>query len=98
MNRLSTLSSLGPKIWNSLPSDLKSANNLNSFKHKIKDKFFKDLQNQENSPYLCYIDIPKPTQFDTKTENLCFSFNDTSGEGPLWKQGRTDLLMLSLPF
>ena len=31
------LSYLGPKIWNSLNSDLKSANNVNSFKHKIKD-------------------------------------------------------------
>ena len=27
------LSYLGPKIWNSLPSDLKSANNPNTFKH-----------------------------------------------------------------
>ena len=41
------LSYLGPKIWNSLNSDLKSAKNVNSFKHKIKDKFFKDLHNQE---------------------------------------------------
>ena len=33
------LSYLGPKIWNSLPSDLKSANNPNTFKHKIKENF-----------------------------------------------------------
>ena len=43
------LSHIGPKIWNSLQSGLKSSNNVNSFKHKIKDKFFNDLQNRENS-------------------------------------------------
>ena len=48
------LSYLGPKIWNSLNSDLKSAKNVNSFKHKIKDKFFKDLHTQEISPYIFY--------------------------------------------
>ena len=31
------LSFLGPKIWNGFPSDLKSANNPNTFKHKIKE-------------------------------------------------------------
>ena len=30
------LSYQGPKIWKSLPSDLKSTNNVNTFKHKIK--------------------------------------------------------------
>ena len=48
------LSYLGPKIWNSLNSDLRSAKNVNSFKHKIKDKFFKDLHTQEISPYIFY--------------------------------------------
>ena len=48
------LSYLGPKIWNSLQSDLKSCKNVNSFKHKIKEKFFKDLQTRENSPYIYY--------------------------------------------
>ena len=41
------LSYLGPKIWNTLSSDLKSAKNINSFKHKIKNKFFKDPHTQE---------------------------------------------------
>ena len=31
----------GPNVWNTLHYDLKSANNVNSFKHKIRDKFFK---------------------------------------------------------
>ena len=50
----SGLSYLGPKIWISLDSDLNSAKNVNSFKHKIKGKFFKDLQTQEISPYIFY--------------------------------------------
>ena len=41
---------LGPKIWNNLHSDLKSAENANGFKHDIKNYFFKDLQNQEDNP------------------------------------------------
>ena len=48
------LSYLGPKIWNSLNSDLKSVKIVNSFKHKIKDIFFKDLHTQEISPYIFY--------------------------------------------
>ena len=48
------LSYLGPKIWTTLHSHLKSAKNVNSFKHKIKDKFFKDLQNLKNSPCILY--------------------------------------------
>ena len=52
------LSYLGPKIWNSLSSELKSATNINSFKHKIKDQFFKRIVNDKksvnDSPYICY--------------------------------------------
>ena len=46
------LSYLGPKLWNNPPSELKSAKNIDSFKHKIKDKFFNDLQSQDDSPYI----------------------------------------------
>ena len=53
------LSYIGPKFWNSLQSGLKSSNNVKSFKHKIKDKFFNDLQNRENSPYIYIIKFPK---------------------------------------
>ena len=45
---------IGPKIWNIQQSDLKSSNNVNSFKHKIKDKFFNDVQKREDSPYTYY--------------------------------------------
>ena len=43
------VSDLGSKIWNSLQSDLKGSKDVNSLKHKINEKFFKYLQNQENS-------------------------------------------------
>ena len=48
------LSYLGPKLWNNLPSELKSAKNIDSFKNKITDKFFNDLQSQDDSPYIYY--------------------------------------------
>ena len=41
------LSYIGPKIWNSLSSDLKSANNVDSFKHKIKGNFLQNIQREE---------------------------------------------------
>ena len=44
------LSYFGPEIWNSLSTDLKSTNNINSFKHKIKDNFF---QNERKTTHLC---------------------------------------------
>ena len=48
------LSYLGPKIWNNLHSDLKSAESVNNFKHKIKENFSKELQNREDDPYVYY--------------------------------------------
>ena len=41
------VSYLTPIVWNSLPTDLKLANSLNNFKHKLKDDFFKKLRNME---------------------------------------------------
>ena len=41
------LSYIGPKIWNSLSSDLKSANNVNS-----KDNFFQNIQREEGDIYV----------------------------------------------
>ena len=43
-----SLSYLGPKIWNSLPSELKLSNNINTFKHKIKENFFRNIQKEED--------------------------------------------------
>ena len=42
-----TLSYLTPTIWNNLPICLKLSNNLNSFKHGVKEYFFKKLKNKE---------------------------------------------------
>ena len=41
-------------IWNSLSSDSKSANNVNSFKHKIKENFFQNIQREEGDIYVYY--------------------------------------------
>ena len=42
-----TLSYLTPTIWNNLPTCLKLSNSLNSFKHGVKEHFFKKLKNKE---------------------------------------------------
>ena len=44
---LKSLLYLTPIVWNSLPTDVKLANSLNNFKHKLKDDFFKKLTNME---------------------------------------------------
>ena len=41
------LSYLWPKIWNSLPCDIKSANNPNTFKHEIKEIFSKKYKKKK---------------------------------------------------
>ena len=46
------LSYLGPKYWNTLPSKIKISTSANSFKHAVKDNFFKQLQKGENDPFL----------------------------------------------
>ena len=43
------LSYMTPIVWNSLPMDLKLANPLNNFKHKLNDHFFKKLRNIEQN-------------------------------------------------
>ena len=48
------LSYLGPKIWNSLSSDLKSTESINQFKHKIKGNFFQNIQREEKDIYMFY--------------------------------------------
>ena len=41
------LSYLTPIVWSSWTMDLKLANSLNNFKHKLKGHFFKKLRNME---------------------------------------------------
>ena len=61
------LSYMGPKIWNSLSSDLKSTNSINSFKHKIKDNFFQNIQREEKDIYICSTKTAHPLSYS------CFS-------------------------
>ena len=53
------LSNFGPKKWNSLFSDLKSANSVNSFKHKIKDNFLKRYRERKKT-YRCPTKTTRP--------------------------------------
>ena len=46
-----SLSYLAPIVCNSLPTDLKLANSLNNFKHKLKDDLFKRLRNMEQNAF-----------------------------------------------
>ena len=45
------LSYLGPTVWNNIPGVIREANTCNTFKHKIKRKYFTDIETDENSIY-----------------------------------------------
>ena len=45
------LSYLGATIWNSLDFLIKQAKNCNTFKHRIKEKYFRDTQRREDNIY-----------------------------------------------
>ena len=51
---LRMLSYLGPRLWNGLHTEIKSASSTNNFKHKMKNCFFTQLQKKEDSPYIYY--------------------------------------------
>ena len=51
---LNTLSYIGPRLWNALPTSILSVNSVNSFKHKLKENFFEEIQRTEDSPYIFY--------------------------------------------
>ena len=46
------LSYFGPSIWNKLPERIKDSNNLNNFKHKIKDHYFKEREKRDKNDYV----------------------------------------------
>ena len=50
----SSISYVGPKVWNTLPRECKSEDNLNNFKHKIKDQFFENIQREADDIYIYY--------------------------------------------
>ena len=41
------LSYKGPGEWNKLPNELKEIQNINTFKHKLKEFYFQELKNKE---------------------------------------------------
>ena len=40
------ISFIGPSVWNILPKELKSMENLNTFKHKLKEHYLNELETQ----------------------------------------------------
>ena len=45
---------VGPKIWKNLTNECKLEENLNKFKHKIKDTFFTNIQRADDYIYIYY--------------------------------------------
>ena len=45
------ISFLTPSVWNNMPNYLKNCENINTFKHKVKDHFFEILKRQDNDIY-----------------------------------------------
>ena len=45
------LSYLGPTVWNNIPDETREVNTCNTFKHKIKRKYFSDIEADVNSNY-----------------------------------------------
>ena len=48
------LSYIGPRLWNDLSFDLKGCNGANTFKHKVKEDFFRKLKKKEDDIYIYY--------------------------------------------
>ena len=46
-----SLSYVAPCIWNKLPDFLKTTENVNTFKHRIKKDFFRRMNYEENNIY-----------------------------------------------
>ena len=60
---MQSLSYVGPSTWNKLPNDLKTANSINCFTHKIKKYFFQKLGKTETDIFIyAYLFIKRPTQ------------------------------------
>ena len=48
---MQNLSYVGPRIWNKLPNNLKTATNVTCFKHDIKKYFLQNLSETEADIY-----------------------------------------------
>ena len=98
--------SILPGAKNVEHSDLKSTKNVNTFKHMIK-KISSKIYKGGKMMYMSIINTAHPLTPDlvllSTSPRVFFPsiktfLSLTHLEGQLWKQGRTDLLMLSLPF
>ena len=45
------ISYITPIIWNNLPNSLKTTDNLNIYKHRVKEHFFHGIRNETNNIY-----------------------------------------------
>ena len=48
---LGNISYIAPTIWNNLPNSLKITDNLNTYKHRVKEHFFHQIRNEVNNVY-----------------------------------------------
>ena len=51
---LNTLSYIGPRLWNAIPISILCVNNVNSFKQKLKENFFEEIQRTDDRSYIFY--------------------------------------------
>ena len=56
-NGQKSLSYLGPKFWNILPTGIKQSKNSNGFKHSLKSEYFKQLEKEEKDPYVYFLQM-----------------------------------------
>ena len=49
------ISIISPIIWNNLPNSLKTTENLNTYKHRVKEHFFNRIRNEANNILLLLI-------------------------------------------
>ena len=50
------VSYIAPIIWNNLPNSLKTTDNLNTYKHRVKEHFFHRIRNEANNVYIATFD------------------------------------------
>ena len=54
-NGQNNISYIAPIIWNNLPNSLKTTDNLNTYKRRVKEHFFHQIKNEANNIYILYV-------------------------------------------
>ena len=52
LQRQRSLSYIGPTVWNKVPQNLKVTENLNTFKHNVKEYYLYRVKEKRNSEFL----------------------------------------------